>query len=280
MSLPVLETSRSRPSSMNASARTPSHFISTAQSAEVAGGRRARRWRASASATRAAGAARGGSSSSCRRSANSDVAAGQPLAVQDDLDLAFVPLENLVGAVIPDRDASRRRTRRAGSRRGISAYSSGWSSVCTARWFTAWVVGDALGQRPRHEHPVAFQPEVPVQPPRVMLLHDEDPAGGAARPARLAPSPAGPPGRARACAPDRACPGTPPACPRLVGTRAAGNAYRGTRLPASRARRGSLPAVARRVGVVPDHLPSPSGRSKIDWTATRPGPISRTKMLR
>ena len=33
MSLPVLETSRSWPSSMNASARTPSHFISTAHSA-------------------------------------------------------------------------------------------------------------------------------------------------------------------------------------------------------------------------------------------------------
>ena len=32
MSLPVREPSRSRPFSMNASARTPSHFISTAHS--------------------------------------------------------------------------------------------------------------------------------------------------------------------------------------------------------------------------------------------------------
>ena len=31
----------------------------------------------------------------------------------------------------------------------------------------------ALGKRPRHEHPVALEAEVPVQRPRVVLLHDE-----------------------------------------------------------------------------------------------------------
>ena len=38
MSLPVREPSRSRPFSMNASARTPSHFISTAHSSRPRSG--------------------------------------------------------------------------------------------------------------------------------------------------------------------------------------------------------------------------------------------------
>ena len=40
---------------------------------------------------------------------------------------------------------------------------SGWSSVWTARWFSALDGRDALGQRPGHQHAVALQPEVVVQ---------------------------------------------------------------------------------------------------------------------
>jgi hypothetical protein len=43
---------------------------------------------------------------------------------------------------------------------------------------------NAFGQRPGDQHPVPFQPEVPVQPPRVVLLHDEDAAFARARTGR------------------------------------------------------------------------------------------------
>ena len=52
-------------------------------------------------------------------------------------------------------------------------YSSGWSSVWTARWFLRRIGRDALRDRPRDEHAVALQAEIPVQPPRVVLVDHE-----------------------------------------------------------------------------------------------------------
>ena len=52
-------------------------------------------------------------------------------------------------------------------------YSSGWSSVCTARWFSFASVGTPFGSAQRHEHAVVLQPEVLVQPPGVVLLDHE-----------------------------------------------------------------------------------------------------------
>ena len=53
------------------------------------------------------------------------------------------------------------------------AYSSGWSSVCTARWLTDVRLRQVLRHRPRHQHAVALEPEVVVQPAGVVLLDDE-----------------------------------------------------------------------------------------------------------
>ncbi len=54
------------------------------------------------------------------------------------------------------------------------AYSrGGWSSVCTARWFTAGGVWQILRHRPRHQHAVTLQPEVVVQASRMVFLDHE-----------------------------------------------------------------------------------------------------------
>ena len=108
------------------------------------------------------------------------VAALHPLAVEDDHDLACAPLLALVGAPVPDRDRSRRRTRPAGSSPLKMPYSRGWSSTWTARWFSLGVEGEPLRERPGSEHPVPFEAEVPVQARGVVLLDDE--GGAAARP--------------------------------------------------------------------------------------------------
>ena len=52
-------------------------------------------------------------------------------------------------------------------------YSSGWSSVCTARWLTLGSVGTPFGTAQRHQHAVVLEPEVVVQSPGVVLLDDE-----------------------------------------------------------------------------------------------------------
>ena len=96
------------------------------------------------------------------RRAEQDVAALHALAVEDDDDLVVAPLLGLVGAAGPRSSWSRRRTRPPGSRRAKSRYSSGWSSVRTAGGCPG-VGGDALRHRPRHEHAVALEPQVPVQ---------------------------------------------------------------------------------------------------------------------
>ena len=106
MSLPVREPSRSRPFSMNASARTPSHFISTAHSARPRAG--------GLPIVASIGVRFGGQRQPLAvdhpvlvvlaAGREQHVAAVQPLAVQDDLDLAVGPLQHLVGAVIPDGD--------------------------------------------------------------------------------------------------------------------------------------------------------------------------------
>ena len=101
------------------------------------------------------------------------VAAVQPLAVQEDLDLAVGPLQHLVGAVIPDGD-------------GAAAVLAARDLAVEGRVLQRMVlrvhgqvvlrrvVGDPLRQGPGDEHPAAFQPEIPVQPARMVLLHHED----------------------------------------------------------------------------------------------------------
>ena len=57
-----------------------------------------------------------------------------------------------------------------------SRYSSGWSSVCMARWLRRLVAGQAAGDGEGDQHAVAFQADVPVQAAGVVLLDDEAPA--------------------------------------------------------------------------------------------------------
>src|ERR1700722_17338945 len=97
--------------------------------------------------------------------------------MQDDLDLTVIPLDQLVSAVVPDGDRATAvftpgnlpMERRVFHRVVLGVHGE----VVAAR-----IVRHALGQRPGDEYPVALEPEVPVQAPRVVLLDDEDPGAG------------------------------------------------------------------------------------------------------
>ena len=54
-----------------------------------------------------------------------------------------------------------------------SAYSSGWSSTCTARWRSPLPQRDALRHRPARQRTVALEPEVVVEAPRGVPLDHE-----------------------------------------------------------------------------------------------------------
>ncbi len=102
------------------------------------------------------------------------VAAGQPATVQHHLDLAAGPLDRLEGAAVPDRDRARAvlAVRDAPGEPGVlQRMVLGVHGEVVHRG----VVGHPLGHRPRDQHAVAFQPEVPVQPAGVVLLHHEHP---------------------------------------------------------------------------------------------------------
>src|SRR5205085_10821153 len=100
---------------------------------------------------------------------------GEPRAVEDHLDLAVLPLDELVGAVIPDGDAAATVL----AARDLPVELGVLKRVILGvhgQVVDGGIVGDALGQRPGDEDAVALQPEVPVQPAGVVLLDDEDPA--------------------------------------------------------------------------------------------------------
>ena len=105
--------------------------------------------------------------------AEQHVTPGDPAAVQHDHHLVVGPLLASRTCRGPRSTPARRRTRRAGMSPANDAYSSGWSSVCTARWLLLRVDRHALRHRPRHQHAVALQPEVPVQRAGVVLLDHE-----------------------------------------------------------------------------------------------------------
>ena len=70
-----------------------------------------------------------------------------------------------------------------------SAYSSGWSSTCTARWRSPRPQRDALRHRPARERAVALEPEVVVETPRgVPLDHEAWALAASAFPRRTAPA--------------------------------------------------------------------------------------------
>ncbi len=73
----------------------------------------------------------------------------------------------------PRSSSCRRRTAPFGISPWKSTYSSGWSSVRTARRLSFGAWRQPLGYRPRGEHAVALEPQVPVQARRRVLVDHE-----------------------------------------------------------------------------------------------------------
>jgi len=98
------------------------------------------------------------------------VAALHPLAVEDDHDLAVRPLLGLVRPVVPDRDV----TRAVVAGRDVAPEVDVVERVVldvNGEVVLLGVGGHAFGHRPRDENAIPFEPEIPVQAARVMLLH-------------------------------------------------------------------------------------------------------------
>ncbi len=103
------------------------------------------------------------------------VAPAHSLAVQFDLHLARFPLERLVGARVVDAH----RPRAVLPRRYVALEGEIVERVVLGPHRDPVVAGrpgDVSRQRPRHEYAVTLQPQVPVQPTRVVLL-DHEPRG-------------------------------------------------------------------------------------------------------
>src|SRR3954454_3571335 len=100
------------------------------------------------------------------------VAALDPLAVQSNLDLLVLPLLDLVGARVPDRH----RPRAVLPSRDLAVEVDVLERMVLGANGEAVVLGgrgNAAGKSPRGEDAVAFQAQVPVQAPSVVLLDHE-----------------------------------------------------------------------------------------------------------
>ena len=137
------------------------------------------------------------------------------------------------------------------------AYSSGWSSVCTARWFCAGSSGTPFGSA-----------QETSTPPRSSRKSQCSRRAWCSCTTKMP-----------------ACPPVPSGSPSGTGS----GVRAGSRLPrysASRSTPGGYPGRGRiyqRWCVAYDEfwmVSVFSGRSYTDWTATRPGPVSRTQMFR
>ena len=129
----------------------------------------------------------GGSSSRSRSRRCADreqpVAAAQPLAVERDLDLARPPICAARTCPGPRSSSCRRRTGPWGSRRGTRGTRAG-GPRCDRQAVVRRVGRDAVGDRPRGEHAVVLEAQVPVQAGGVVLLDDEPVAPADVAPAR------------------------------------------------------------------------------------------------
>jgi hypothetical protein len=104
--------------------------------------------------------------------AEEDVAALQALAVEGDHHLVLAELVLLVRAAVPD--PHRPRAVLAGRDLAVEVEVLERMVLGADREVVAAGVGrDALRHRPRGEHAVVLQPQVPVQRAGVVLLHDE-----------------------------------------------------------------------------------------------------------
>ncbi len=103
-----------------------------------------------------------------------------PLAVQHHHHFTIGPLQFVVGAVVPDRDLSA-AVLTFGDRPCERGVFHGVVLGVHRQVVGLLVDGETLGDGPAHEDPVAFEPEVPVQRPGMVLLDHED--AGRSRPA-------------------------------------------------------------------------------------------------
>ena len=100
------------------------------------------------------------------------VASGQPLAVKGHLDLALLPLVDVERALVPDRH-------RAGAvltLRDLAVELEVLERVVLGAHrepVVRWIRRNAVGDRPRREHAVVLEPQIPVQAGGVVLLDDE-----------------------------------------------------------------------------------------------------------
>jgi gas vesicle protein len=104
------------------------------------------------------------------------VAAADALAVERDDDLAVAPGVALVRAGVPDRH----RPRAVVALRDLAVELEVLERVVLGAHGLAVLVGvrrDPVRDRPRRERALVLEPQVPVQPPRVVLLDHEAPAG-------------------------------------------------------------------------------------------------------
>ena len=104
--------------------------------------------------------------------AEQDVAAVQALAVEGDHHLLVAELVRLVGPAVPDLHHAGAVLARRDLAREVDVLDRVVLGV--DRQVVALRVGrDALRDGPRDEHAVALEPQVPVQPAGVVLVHDE-----------------------------------------------------------------------------------------------------------
>ena len=152
MSAPLRETSRTRPPSTRARARTPSHFISYAQLVVLGrrrkraegGEHRRRRGRGSPASQARLGHPSGGSSTSRRRCGTARSVPACARHARTTLISRSDHFSVLVGAAVPDGHASP-AVLTLGDGAFEAGVLSGWSSVCTARWLTDGSGGTPLG---------------------------------------------------------------------------------------------------------------------------------------
>ena len=103
------------------------------------------------------------------------VAAAHPLAVEAWRRSSSPPTSRPRRCRCPRSSSDRRRTRPSGSRRGSRGTRAGGPRCGRRAGCRLGSSGHAARQRPGDEHAVVLEPQVPVQPGRVVLL-DHEPA--------------------------------------------------------------------------------------------------------
>src|SRR6202171_1830456 len=101
-----------------------------------------------------------------------DVSTLELFAVEDDHDFAVGPVLDVVSAAVPDQNLARAVVAGRDVAMKVDVVERVVLHV-DREVIGLRVHGNALRDRPGDEHAIVLEPEVPVQPPRVVLLDDE-----------------------------------------------------------------------------------------------------------